>query len=302
MRPRHIALLVFICAIWGYNFIASKYAVNHFSPVFFTTLRFAGLGLLLLPWLKWQPGQMRLVLAISLFMGTFHFALMFTAIKLAKDMSVIAVVVQLGVPIASLMAWAMLGEKIRWRRGAGIALAFLGTMVMSFDPNIFSYALAVGLCIVSVTFMSFGQVLIRRIRSVDALTMQAWIGALSAPGLLALSLIFESGQWGAVVTAGWLEWGVLAYSVIGVSLIGHGGAYFLLRNYPVSVVNPGFTLAPILGIVFGVLLLDERLSERAIAGAVLTLVGVLVVTMREAQIAQQKTLPAAATPAPRGAE
>lgn len=302
MKPPHIALMLLICAIWGYNFVASKIAVGQFPPVFFTGMRFIGLGLLMAPWLKWQKGQMHLVLPAALLMGTLHFALMFNGIALADDVSVVAVVVQLGVPISTLMAWAMLGEKVRWKRGLGIALAFAGTMIISFDPKVVGYMGAILYCLGSVFAMSYGQIFIRRISGVDTFTMQAWVGAISGPSLLLISFIFERGQLPSMVEANWMHWGTLAYAIIGVSLIGHGGAYYLLRKYPVSIVNPGFTLAPILGIVFGIVFLDERLSERVLFGAAVTIVGVLIVTLREAKAVEARSTSreaaALAAPAP----
>ncbi|MBP6819008.1 DMT family transporter [Ferrovibrio sp. MS7] len=288
MRPLHLLLLISICAVWGFNFVASKLAVGHFPPIFFTGLRFLGLGLLLLPWLKLHKGQMSLVLQIALFMGTLHFALMFNAIKMAHDVSVIAVIVQLGGPVSALLAWLMLGETVRWRRGLGIALAFIGSVVMSFDPAILTYGMALLICLLAMVSMSYGQVLVRRIQHVDPLAMQAWIGVASAPGLLLLSYFFEQGQWQATQAAGWGEWSLLAYSIIGVSLFGHGGVYYLLRLYPVALVNPGVTMAPVMGILFSVIILGERLSERALIGAAITLLGVLIVTLRDSQIADKK--------------
>lgn len=285
MRPRHILLLILICAIWGANFPASKIATNHFPPIFFTVLRFSMLALLLVPWLKWQPGQMRRVVAISLFMGTFHFSLIYIAVMMARDVSVIAVVVQLGIPISTLLAWLVLGETVRWRRCLGMALAFSGAVVMSFDPGVFAYAAAVAVALISTISMSVGQILVRRVRDVDAMSMQAWIGMLSAPGLLLLSVLFETGQVESIVSAGWKEWGVLIFATVMVSLVGHGGAYTLMRQYPVAVVSPGFTLTPVFGVLMAMLVLDERLSERVMIGAAVTLVGVLIVNLRESQLA-----------------
>ncbi|MFN4163842.1 MAG: DMT family transporter [Ferrovibrio sp.] len=296
MKPQHLALMLLICAIWGYNFVASKIAVSQFPPVFFTGLRFLGLALLMAPWLKWQKGQMHLVLPAALFMGTLHFALMFNGIALADDVAVVAVVVQLGVPISTLMAWAMLGERVRWKRGAGIALAFLGTMVISFDPKVMGYQGAILFCIGSVLAMSYGQILVRRIRDVDTFSMQAWVGMVSAPSLLLISFVAESGQVQSALEADWVGWATVGYAVLGVSLVGHGGAYFLLRRYPVSVVNPGFTLAPILGIVSGIVFLGESLSFRVLIGSAMTIAGVLIVTLREAKVAEARGLTPAEAP------
>ncbi|WP_341704290.1 DMT family transporter [Ferrovibrio sp.] len=288
MKPQHLALMLLICTIWGFNFVASKIAVTQFPPVFFTGLRFLGVGLLMLPWLKWQPGQMRLVIPAALLMGTLHFTLMFNGIALADDVAVVAVVIQLGVPISTLMAWGMLGERVRWKRGLGIALAFLGTMVISFDPKVMGYHTAILFCIGSVLAMSFGQILVRRIRDVGTFEMQAWVGLVSAPSLLMISFLAESGQTASMLSAEWEHWAMIVYAVLGVSLVGHGGAYFLLRRYPVSIVNPGFTLAPILGILSGIVFLDERLSERVVIGSAMTLIGVLIVTLREAKVAEAR--------------
>src|SRR5690606_17229103 len=139
MTPPPVALRLLICPVWGDHFVASKIAVGQCPPVFFTGMRFLGLGLLMVPWLKWQKGQMHLVLPAALLMGTLHFALMFNGIALADDVSVVAVVVQLGVPISTLLAWVLLGEKVRWYRGLDLVWAFVGTMVISFDPKVFGY-------------------------------------------------------------------------------------------------------------------------------------------------------------------
>jgi O-acetylserine/cysteine efflux transporter len=90
----------------------------------------------------------------------------------------------------------------------------------------------------------------------------------------------------SAATAQWWHWAAVAYAAVGVSLIGHGGTYYLLRRYPVSIVNPGFTLAPVFGVLGGIYLLDERLSFRVVLGAAVTLLGVLIVALREAKVAE----------------
>lgn len=291
MKPQHIALMLLICAVWGGNFVVTKLAVNHFPPVFFTALRFALVALLMLPWLRWKPGQMGNVLIAALCMGTVHFALIIVGIDLADDVSVVAVVTQLGVPIVTLMAVLLLGERVRWRRALGIGLAFAGTVVISFDPKVMNYQLAILLILGGVIVYSFGQITVRRIRDVDTFTMQAWVGIISAPSLLLISLLTETGQVEQAFAANAWQWSTVVYAAIAVSVIGHGGTYYLLRRYPVSIVNPGFTLAPIFGVLSGVYFLNEHLSGRVIAGSILTLLGVLIVALREGKVADARGVP-----------
>jgi O-acetylserine/cysteine efflux transporter len=291
MKPQHIALMLLICAVWGGNFVVTKLAVNHFPPVFFTALRFGLVALLMLPWLRWRPGQMRNVAIAALCMGTVHFALIIVGISKADDVSVVAVVTQLGVPIVTLMAVLLLGERIRWKRAAGIALAFAGTVVISFDPKVMNYQAAILLILLAVITYSFGQITVRRIRDVDTFTMQAWVGIISAPSLLLISLLIEDGHVEQSLSATTWHWTAVAYAAVAVSVIGHGGTYYLLRRYPVSIVNPGFTLAPIFGVLSGVFFLNEHLSGRVIAGTILTLVGVLIVALREGKVADARGIP-----------
>ncbi len=55
----HIALVVLINALWGFNFVAAKDGTLAFGPLSFVALRFAIVLVLLLPWLRPVPGRMR---------------------------------------------------------------------------------------------------------------------------------------------------------------------------------------------------------------------------------------------------
>ena len=70
------------------------------------------------------------------------------------------------------------------------------------------------------------------------------------------------------------------------SLVGHAGIYYLLQRYEVSTTAPLTLLAPIFTVGFSVTLLGDVLTERMIIGAVVALIGVLIVTVRQAQKGQ----------------
>jgi drug/metabolite transporter (DMT)-like permease len=135
-RPRDLFLLVGITFIWGFNLITSKVGVNEIPPVLFTFLRFAIVALALAPMLRVQPGQMSAVVVAALLSGALHFALNFAALRRSNSVSSVAIASQLGVPFATLLSVALLGESVRWRRWTGIALSFVGVGIMGFDPQI----------------------------------------------------------------------------------------------------------------------------------------------------------------------
>ncbi len=283
MAPHHLALVVLVCAVWGFNFIAGKVGVGHFPPLFFTAVRFVIVGALLAPFLRYHAGRMGLVLMIGIFAGSVHFALMFSGLRVA-DVSVASVVVQLNVPFVTLLSVVMLGERIRWKRGLGIAMAILGIMVISFDPAVFDQATGLSLMALAALSMAVGMVLMRRITGVSPMGMQAWIATLSAPVLLLGSFAIETDQWQSLQNADTMEWSALLYTAIGASIVGHGGMFYLLQRYEASKIGPLTVMAPVFSIVSGVTIMGEPLTERIVLGSALTLVGVVIVSLREGQM------------------
>lgn len=281
MAPQDLALAVLINAVWGMSFIAAKVALNEFPAILATALRFVLVLVVLLPFLRLVPGQMRNVMAIALFGGGLHFALVFSGFDMASSMSAMAVVAQLALPFATLIAVIFFGERIRWRRSLGIALAFAGVVAISFDPTVFVQLTAVGLVALSALSMAVAQNLMRRTRGVSPMNMQAWIAVFSAPVLLALTWPMESGQLAAVEEASLLAWGGLAFVAIGSSVVAHSGMFYLINRYPVTLVAPMLVLAPVFGVLFAVWLLDEILTWRVVIGAAVTLAGVLIVAVRK---------------------
>src|SRR5690606_6247562 len=110
--------------------------VTHIPPILFTFLRFAILAVILVPLLRVRAGQMSALVVAALLSGGLHFALSFAGLRLAENVSSVAIAGQLGVPITTLLSVALLGDVVRWRRWSGILLAFAGVIIMSFDPQI----------------------------------------------------------------------------------------------------------------------------------------------------------------------
>jgi len=281
MAPPHLALAVLINAVWGLNFVAGKVAVSSFPAIFATGLRFVIVAALLVPFLRLVPGQMRTIVLIGIFAGAIHFGMFFIGFDLASNVSVLAVVGQLNLPFATLIAVLFMGERIRWRRSLGITLAFAGVVAIAFDPAVFDEIEAVLLIAAAALSMAVAQNLMPRLKGVSPMNLQAWIAVFSAPFLLLVSWPAESGQIASMEQADALAWMAIAYTAIGASVIGHGGMYYLINRYSVTLVAPMLVLAPIFGILFAVWLLDDTLTLRVLLGSAVTLVGVFIVAVRE---------------------
>jgi O-acetylserine/cysteine efflux transporter len=270
-------------AAWAFNFIAGKAGVTHFQPFLFTALRFAVLLLALLPFLRWIPGRMGGVLGIALVQGVLHFSLIFAGLEASGDIASVAIASQLYVPFSALLAVVWLGETLDWKRLAGIISAFGGALVIGFDPIVFHHLDALLLIAAGAAAMAVATIQMRQLREVSVFALQAWIALCATPALALLSLLFERGQWVALQTANRLELAAPVYSAIGASLIGHGILYYLLGRYPVSITTPLMLLAPILAVIFGVLLWGDVLTWKLVLGGSLTLTGIAVITIPAAK-------------------
>lgn len=280
MKPGDLLLALLANAAWSVNFLAGKAGVEHFPPLLFSALRFTVLLLLLLPWLRWQPGKMRQVLQISSVLGVLHFSLIFIGLDASGDIASVAIAAQLYVPFSALLAVVWLGERLDRRRVAGIAAAFAGVLVIGLDPTVFAHLDALAWIVGAALAMAVATILMRRLSGVGVFTLQAWIGAVATPSLLLMSLLLEQGQVEALRTAGWFDFALPVYSAIGASLVGHGIVYYLLTRYPVSLITPLLLLAPVLAVLLGVLFWGDQPTWKLLLGGLMTLIGVAIVTTK----------------------
>ena len=278
-------LMVFICFVWGLTFVAGKAGVTELPPILFTALRYLLLSLILWPFLKPVTGQMPQVIIISICMGSAHFALFYGGMSLAENVSSVAVATQLGVPISTIMSIIFLNEQVGWRRWAGILAAFFGVMVISFDPAVVNERLGLLLVVGAAFIGSLGTIVMKQLTHTGVYQMQAWIAIMSWPPLVAVSLVFEQNHVALLANAGLYGWGGVIYTALGASLIGHAGMYYLLQRYDVSVTAPLTLMAPVFGIIFGVLFWGDSLGLRFWIGGSLTLLGVLIIGLRKREVA-----------------
>lgn len=281
----HLWQLVLINGIWGFNIVAIKLSVDRFPPVFLSFLRFLIVGLAVLPWLRVRRGEMRWLLTAAICGGGLQFALMFSGVKLSGNMSSVAIASQLGVPFATLLSVALLGERIRWRRWLGIALSFTGIVVLAFSPDVFASAHGLIMIVAAAFIGAVGLVAIKRVHELEPLELMAWLAWASLPFLLPWSLLIEDGQLESLRQAGATGWGALLYSAVLASLFAHTAYFALVRRYPVSSVAPVTVLAPLFSVLFSVLLLGDRLDWRMVVGGLMTLSGVAVIVTREGKAA-----------------
>jgi len=281
VAPRHLLVLVGICAIWGFNLIAIKAGVDRMPPVFFSLLRFVVLAVAVAPFLRPRRGAVGWLLLASVCSGGLQFALMFVGISMSDNMSSVAIVGQLGVPFTTMLSILLLGEKVRWRRWSGILLSFAGVMVIGFNPIVFQSLAGLALVVLAALVGAVGLVAIKRVPAIRPLELQAWFTWTSLPVLLALTWSLEEGQLESLRRLDLTGLSAVLYTALASSLVGHTTFFWLVQRYPVTSVAPVTVLAPLFSVFFAVLLLGDLVDWRLLAGGAMTLGGVAIISMRE---------------------
>jgi O-acetylserine/cysteine efflux transporter len=284
VAPRDLTLLLGITLVWGFNVIMSKIGVGEIPPILFTFMRFAIVAILLTPTLRIHRGQMSALAVAAVLSGGLNFALSFVGVKLAPNVSSVAIAGQLSVPFTTLLSVALLGEVVRWRRLLGIGLAFGGVLVIGFDPQMLLHWPSLA-CVAASAFVgSLGIIAIKKLYGFRPLELQAWLAWISLPLLLVASVQIEHPDVAALARVSWQAWGALLFTAVCSSIVAHTGYFYLIQRYPLTSVAPLTTLSPVFTILFGVTLLGDALSWRIWVGAALTLGGVLIITLRERRI------------------
>ena len=279
MSRLHLLLALLANFAWGFNFIAGKIGAAQFQPLFFTSIRFLFLLILMLPWLKPAPGYMKPLLRVAFLMGVVHFGMIFIGLNAGGNIASIAITTQLYVPFSAILASLFLKERISFIRILAIAIALLGVMVIGFDPVVFNHLDAIMWVTGAAFAMAVATILMRQFPNFGVFRLQAWIAVVAMPSLLLLSLIFESGQLQLLREVQLIDLWSPLYSAVVASIVGHGIVYYLLGRYPVSSVTPLLLLAPILASIFGVVCFGDALGWKLIVGGGMTLFGILVVSI-----------------------
>jgi O-acetylserine/cysteine efflux transporter len=283
MRPLHLLLMLLINLAWGINIIPVKLALDHVPPITAAFVRFAILAIICAPALRWWHGQMGLVFGYGLIGGALAFMLGNASFAFADNVSAISIVGQLGVPFSLLLAIIFLGERIHLIRTFGIFLAFAGVALLSFDPHVLDERSALLLAVFASFFYATGTIFVRQLRGVSGLSLQGWLALLSAPITLGAALLFEPQGVAALPQTDLKVFGYLFLSAVMASIFGHAGFTYLLQRYPVQLISPMTMLAPFVAVACGILYFGNQVTPELIGGGLLTLAGVGIITLRNAQ-------------------
>jgi len=280
MKLHHIALTIFICIIWGLNFVIGKNAVMYFPTFFMLAVRLTLVGIILLPFIKKPEVPFKDLVQIAVIFTVLHFGAMFLALEKGLDSSVAVVVDQMRVPFAVALGYFLLNEKVGRKAVLGIAIAITGTFVIVGTPNVVENYPAFWMLIFSAASWAVYNIKIKNMREIDPISFIGWMSIIGAPMLYIISFIYEGNNFHLLVDAPIDAYASLLYIAFAATIFAHGIWYYLLKRYDVGKIVPYSLLVPVFGIAAGVIFANEQLTVNVIIGAFLTIMGVAIVFIK----------------------
>jgi O-acetylserine/cysteine efflux transporter len=280
MKPTDVSLAVLVAVIWGLAFVASRIALDEFSPPLMTALRFAIAAVPCLfvrkPDVSWP-----LLIAISstLFLG--QFLAQAYGIAHGVPVGLTSVIVQSQALFTIAFAVIAFREMPTPMQTLGIAVATTGLLLIcgtvGFDFSTGAFAV---LMISPVSF-AIGNLLLRQARDVPMFDLFAWLCLVPPLPLLALALVTD----GPVATLNSLIHmslaGLVCMLVLGA--ISTSIAYWLwgrlLRDYPAAQVVPFALLVPFVGAAASTLVFGERFGPLRLSGMVVVVCGIAIMLL-----------------------
>jgi drug/metabolite transporter (DMT)-like permease len=300
--PLVYAGLWFVVIAWGGSFVAARallYAANpgqaSLSPTVLAALRFSIASLFfILPLaraiLRRQLSRGDLVRLAILGQITYstYFWLQYTGVQLTN--AGIASILVIGLmPLATALFAQLLGvERLSWRASVAFLLGFLGVVLIVLQGGLsvgHNLSFAFGcLCLIgnAIAFAVYSNLSKRWMRTISPIVMTGGTMVSGALGLLVLALLTTSAnQWRQVTRLDGAQWLALLFLALVCSIAAYVIYNAALTRIPASRAA-GFNYGePVVAVVLGALLLGERLSLQAIAGASIIALSVYLLQRRK---------------------
>lgn len=287
VNARNWGTLFLLALLWGSSFFFYKVLVAVLPPVTVVLGRVGIAALAMNLWLAARGVSMplgRRLWARFMLLGLSNVVIPYILIAWGETRisSGLASVLNATTPIF-MVAVAHYGtddEKLSWGKAIGIALGILGVVVLV-GRDAFagaSYIWGAVAVIGSSCAYGFGGVYSRRFT--DLPPMQAATGQITAAAILLvpLSLIFDQ-PW-TLPMPGWQAWA----SLLAIALVNTALAYFiyfrLVATAGATFISLVTLLIPVIALLLGAALLDERITLQTLVGTAIIALGLLTIDGR----------------------
>ncbi|HVZ07056.1 DMT family transporter [Rhodopila sp.] len=281
------AMFVFICFVWGTTWLAMKLGIATVAPGVFAGSRWAVAGIILLSIRRFRgqrvlppPRLWPRLLFVSVLLVTLNQIIQLYGLKHITA-GLAAVISSALTPIALLCFAVGLGQERFNRRQVGaIVLGVSGVFVL-FGPDALAGRLdvwelfgAAGVTIGCLCYCA-GSVMTRpMMRTLEPVQLAGLTDLVGGVVLLASSLAVEPGAWASMrFDWGWPSFLAWLYLLIPGSLLSTTMYFLLVRDWGASRPGTYAFISPVIAVVIGALLFNEKLEWANGLGMALMLSG-----------------------------
>jgi drug/metabolite transporter (DMT)-like permease len=278
--------------IWGSTYLGIELAGETMPGLFAAGARFSIAGLLMLGFIAWRRGTRALRATKGELLSAAVVGLLLPGANSLLFITEQHVPIGLtSLIIAAVPLWVLLMRVVARDRpdvvsSIGLVVGF-GGIALLVKPGGGSGSLGYLLLTVTASFMwALGSFLAPRIPVPrDALVATGY--EMFAGGLVLVGVVVADPSKLDPMSWSGRSLGGFVYLVLIGSIVGYTAYAWLLANAPITQVSTYAYVNPVVAIALGVIVLDESLTLRIVAGAVLILVSVAIVLRREARVAAQ---------------
>ena len=275
MPLKHLIILLFIAIVHGSAFPFTKLVLNDsVPPILMASLRMGIVLILLIPFWRFRIPEKKYFLSLigfSISMGVMVYVFMTLALYHSTIISPVIVGSQLAIPFGILASAVLLGENISSKKWIFIFTAFIGIIIIFFDPKLVDNFL--GLFFASLMALSFAlaQVYSRQLRNLDISLTNAFTGLFGFTILLIVSHFIEGKTVSNITSISLNSWALISYQAIVVSLGAHLLMFYLYKFYTVGQIFPSYALFPIFGIGLTFLIFGEVPTFLFLIGSIIVI-------------------------------
>ena len=275
MPIKHLFILLFIAIAHGSAFPFTKLVLNDsVPPILMASLRMGLVLLILIPFWKFKIPEKKYLpslVALSISMGVLVYVFMTLALYYSSIISPVIVGSQLAIPFGILASAFMLNENISPKKWFLILTAFIGVLIIFFDPKLVDNFLGLFYASLMALAFAFAQVFSRKLRDLDISLTNAFTGLFGFIILLIASYYIEKSTLLTIKSISLNSWILISYQAIVVSLGAHLLMFYLYKFYTVGQIFPSYSLFPLFGIALSYLIFGEVPTILFIMGGIIVI-------------------------------
>lgn len=259
MKPRDIALVVLMAAIWGFNFIPMRVGLNHLPPLTFTVLRFLMTTFPALFFVRHPkiPVWRMAVYGGICFAGQFGFS--FSGIHAGMSPGLAALVMQVQTFFTIGIAAVVWKEKPTKIQILGAMAAMGGVALVGSHVGGDMTLAGFVLIIIAAMCWSVGSLIGKSFGSIDMLSVIVWGNFYALLCMLPFA-VYREGAEAMLNTVTHMEWVsllCLGYGSYVSMFVGYTIWNVMMARYPAAAVAPFTLLIPVFAMVSASLALGE---------------------------------------------